>query len=197
MCQGLPGGSDGKESACNTGDTGSIPGLGRSPRKGNGYPLQYSCLENSVDREAWWATIYRVAKSQTQRKWLSMHTQNMLDSFWFYRKTETRTQGLDWNLLEKIQRRIIWVFNDVIDAEIVPDWYSDFWCILFPRAPGSGLDLPKSQPLLLKVSICRNLNFGRIFKTFSFSPFPSVSAFLGLQCMRPTADWHWFSLRKC
>ena len=52
MCQGLPGGSDGKESACNTGDTGSIPGLGRSPRKGNGYPLQYSCLENSVDREA-------------------------------------------------------------------------------------------------------------------------------------------------
>ena len=188
MCQGSPGGSDGKESACNTGDTSSIPGSGRSPRKGNGYPLQYSWLENSTDRGAWWATVYRVAKSQIQLKRLSMHTQNVLGSFWFYHKTETRTQGLDWNLLEKIQHRIIWVFNDVIDAEIVPDRHSGFWCILFPRAPGSGLGLPKSRPLLSKVSICRNLHFGRVFKTFSFSLFPSVSAFLGLQCMLPTAE---------
>ena len=52
---GFPGGSDGKESACNTGDPGSIPESGRSPREGNGYPLQYSCLENSLDRGAWWA----------------------------------------------------------------------------------------------------------------------------------------------
>ena len=44
---------------------GSIPGLGRSPGEGNGYPLQYSCLENSMDRGAWWATVYGVAKSQT------------------------------------------------------------------------------------------------------------------------------------
>ena len=48
---GLPWLPDGKESACNTGDQGSIPGLGRSPGEGNGYPLQYSCLENSMDRE--------------------------------------------------------------------------------------------------------------------------------------------------
>ena len=47
---GFPGGSDGKESARNAGDLGLIPGLGRSPREGNGYPLQYSCLENSMDR---------------------------------------------------------------------------------------------------------------------------------------------------
>ena len=47
----FPGGSDGKESACNTGDPGLIPGSGRSRGKGNGYPLQYSCLENFVDRE--------------------------------------------------------------------------------------------------------------------------------------------------
>ena len=47
---GFPGGSDGKESACSVGDLSSIPGLGRSPGKGNGYPLQYSCLENSMDR---------------------------------------------------------------------------------------------------------------------------------------------------
>ena len=58
----FPGGSDGKESACNAGDPGSIPGLGRSPGEGNGYPLQYSCLENSVDRGAWWATVHGVAK---------------------------------------------------------------------------------------------------------------------------------------
>ena len=56
--QGFPGGSDGKESACNAGDPASIPGSGRYPREGNGYPLQYSCLENSVDRRAWWATVY-------------------------------------------------------------------------------------------------------------------------------------------
>ena len=48
----FPGGSDGKESACSAGDPGSIPGLGRSPREGNGYPLQYSCLENCIGREA-------------------------------------------------------------------------------------------------------------------------------------------------
>ena len=54
--KGLPGASDSKETACNAGDLGSIPGLGRSPGEGNGHPLQYSCLENSMDREAWWAT---------------------------------------------------------------------------------------------------------------------------------------------
>ena len=59
----LPGGSDSKESACSAGDPGSIPGLGRSPREGNGYPLQYSCLRNLMDRGASWATVQRVAKS--------------------------------------------------------------------------------------------------------------------------------------
>ena len=48
----FPGGSDGKEFTCNVGDVGLIPGSGRSPREGNGYPLQYSCLENAIDREA-------------------------------------------------------------------------------------------------------------------------------------------------
>ena len=58
------GGSDGKESACNAGDLGLIPGSGRSPGEGNGNPLQYSCLENSMDSGAWEATVHGVAKSQ-------------------------------------------------------------------------------------------------------------------------------------
>ena len=64
--KGFPGGSGGKESACNAGDPGSIPGSGRSLGEGNGNPLQYSCMGNSMDRGAWWATVHRVAKSQTQ-----------------------------------------------------------------------------------------------------------------------------------
>ena len=62
---GFPGGSDGKESACNVEDLSSIPGLGRSPGEENGNPLQYSCLENHMDGGAWRATVHRVAKSRT------------------------------------------------------------------------------------------------------------------------------------
>ena len=62
---GFPGGSGSKESACNAGDLGSIPGLGRSPGGRHGNPLQYSCLQNPMDRGAWWATVYGVTKSQT------------------------------------------------------------------------------------------------------------------------------------
>ena len=56
------GGSDGKESVCNVEDPGSIPGSGRSPGEGHGNPLQYSCLENCMDRGAWWATVHGVAR---------------------------------------------------------------------------------------------------------------------------------------
>ena len=62
---GYLGGSDGKVSAYNVGDLGSIPGLGRSPGEGNGNPLQYSCLENPMDGRAWWAKVHGVAKSGT------------------------------------------------------------------------------------------------------------------------------------
>ena len=58
--------SDGKESPCNARDPGSVPGSGRSFGDGNGYLLQYSCLEKSMDRGAWWATVHRVAKSRTR-----------------------------------------------------------------------------------------------------------------------------------
>ena len=63
---GFPGGSDGKESACNVGDPDLIPGSGRSPGEGNGNPLQYSCSESIMDRGAWWATVHGVAKSQAR-----------------------------------------------------------------------------------------------------------------------------------
>ena len=63
---GFPSGSAGRELACNEGDLGSIPGLGRSRGEGKGYQLQYSCLENPVDGGAQWATVHGVARSQTE-----------------------------------------------------------------------------------------------------------------------------------
>ena len=73
MTQGFPGGSEVKASACNAGDLGSIPGLGRSPGEGNSNPLQYSCLENPMDRGAWWATLHGVAKSRTRLSDFTSH----------------------------------------------------------------------------------------------------------------------------
>ena len=63
---GFPSGSDNKESACNVGDLSLIPGLGRSPGEGHDNPVQYSCLEKSMGRGAWQATVCAVAKSQTK-----------------------------------------------------------------------------------------------------------------------------------
>ena len=64
-CGIFPGRSDSKESACTAGDPGSVPRSGGSPGKGNGNPFQYSCLENAMDRGAWWATVHGVTKSRT------------------------------------------------------------------------------------------------------------------------------------
>ena len=77
ICQGHPRWLSSKQSTYNevvTGGAGSIPGSGRSPGEGHSNPLQYSCLENSMDRGAWRTTVHGVAKSWTQLKWLSMHT---------------------------------------------------------------------------------------------------------------------------
>ena len=71
--KGFPSGSDSKESACHVGDPGSIPRLGRSPGGGHGNSLQYSCLENPMDRGAWWATAHGVAQSQTRLSDLAQH----------------------------------------------------------------------------------------------------------------------------
>ena len=61
-----------KESGCNAGDPDSIPWLGRSPREGNGYPFHYSCLENFMDRGAWWVTVHGAAESQIQLSYYDM-----------------------------------------------------------------------------------------------------------------------------
>ena len=68
LSSGFLGDPDGKESSWNAGSPGLIPGLGRSPGEGNGYPLQHSCMENPMDKGAWLATVHRVTKSWT---WLS------------------------------------------------------------------------------------------------------------------------------
>ena len=75
---GFPGGSVGKESACDAEDLSSIPGLGRSPGGGPGNPLQYSCLENPMDRGAWRAAVHGFEKSRT---WLSDLAQHVVDKF--------------------------------------------------------------------------------------------------------------------
>ena len=71
---GFLGDSDGKESAHNTGDAGLIPGSGRSPGGGNGNPFQYSCLENSINREAWWGTVHGVTESDITEQLTPLYT---------------------------------------------------------------------------------------------------------------------------
>ena len=78
--QGLSCSSVGKESACNAGDLGSIPGSGRSPGEGNGNPLQYSCLENPMDRRAWQATVHSVAR--VRHDWATNHTPTQCSPEW-------------------------------------------------------------------------------------------------------------------
>ena len=70
---GFPDGSEGKASACNAGEPGSIPGSGRSPGEGNGNPLQYSCLENPMDGEAWWAIVHGGCKESDTTERLHFH----------------------------------------------------------------------------------------------------------------------------
>ena len=93
---GFPGGSVCKESTCNSGNPGSVPGLGRSPGAGNGNPLQYSYLENSMDRGAWRAIVHGVPKSQT---WLSNQTQKQPDG----RDALSKVRGKGMGLLDPLQ----------------------------------------------------------------------------------------------
>ena len=82
MAEGLPCSSNRKESACNAGNQSSVPGSGRSSGERNGNPLQYSCLENSMDREAWQATVHGVTKGRTQLSNSHTHTCMAEDSIY-------------------------------------------------------------------------------------------------------------------
>ena len=87
-----------QESACNAGDMGLIPGSGRSPGEGHGNSLQYSCLENALDRGVWWATALGVAKNQPWLKHLSMHHAEQVHKLWFAKPF----YGL-WHLIGEVQ----------------------------------------------------------------------------------------------
>ena len=101
FCIGLPWWHNSKNSACR-GDTGSIPGSGRFPGEGNGNPLQYSCLENPIDRWAWRATVHGVAKSQT----------------WFYNCVHTHTHIHTHVLCKFCKSHLLKVMVIVIGAQL-------------------------------------------------------------------------------
>ena len=99
--QAFPGGSDGKESACNAGDPGLIPGSGKYPGEENGNPLKYSCLESPMDGGAWWALVHGVAKSQARLNDQHFHPlQSRLQS-----RTASVTGKVSQHLLAHLQRR--------------------------------------------------------------------------------------------
>ena len=98
----FPGGSDSKASTCNAGDLHSISGSGRSPGEGNGNPLQYSCLENSMDGGTWWATVHGVAKSQTR-----------LNAFTFFHY-ENKRQTTKWKKIFLICSSDIGLYSEYI-----------------------------------------------------------------------------------
>ena len=122
--RGFPGGPDGKESACNVGDPGLTPGPRRSPGEGNGYPLQYSYLDNSMDRGSWWATVHGIARSQ---KWLS----DLISSFSLFRKY----QGVSCR-----KNPFPWLFQ-LLGAAHIP--------ALWPLRSSSKLTISSLLPLLL------------------------------------------------
>ena len=102
---GSPGSSDGKESACNAGDLGSIPGLERSPGEGHGYPLWYSCLENSMDWGAWWAIVSWGHKGSDTTEQLILTVPGKISQPW--------TEGISaWMLFSALRSRIRpWVLH--------------------------------------------------------------------------------------
>ena len=116
---GFVGGSDHKRFACNAGDPGSILGLGRSPGEGNGYPLQYSCLENSLDRGAWKTTIHEVAKSWTRlSNWAHTHAM----------KGEAEEP---WQDRRKAALRIHWIGSSEQSLQVAAFRINQLWLYLF------------------------------------------------------------------
>ena len=102
---GFPGGSDGKESACNAGDPGSISGSGKSSGERNGYPLQYSCLGNSIDRGAWWATVhgYKESDMMTERLTPTLCSLSLTKNFLLKERKEGRRKEWREGEMERVK----------------------------------------------------------------------------------------------
>ena len=137
LYRGFPGSSTGKEPTCNAGDMGSVPGLGRSPGEGNGYPFPYSGLENSPDRVAWWATtVHGVTKNQTrlsdfhctenfynfhqrsrrvasQLTWKARHPNKPTEQDFWVRKKTSKTFLFFWRNRSQGNRNHRWVMTSV------------------------------------------------------------------------------------
>ena len=138
----FPGGSDGKESACHEGDWGLIPGLGRSPGEGNVNPLQYSCLENSVDRGAWGAYSPQGHKGSdtTELLTLSLFLPCVLDTI-----SVPREHILIHLLLFSWQPCDITVFSLEVDEEIRA-WRGRVTCSVSPQMVRSPAGMPTCGP---------------------------------------------------
>ena len=133
LTRDFPGGSEGKASAFNAGDLGLIPGWGRSPGEGNGNPLQYSCLENPMDGEAWWAIVHGVTKSRTRLSDLTLTISSaqfshsvVSDSLWPYELQHARppcpspTTGVHSNSCPLSQWRHPTISSSVISFSSCP-----------------------------------------------------------------------------
>ena len=147
--RGFPGGSEVKAYACNAGDLGSIPGLGRSPGEGNGNPLLYSCLENPMGGGAWWATVHRVAKSQT---WLNDFSFTFTIAFINY--------WLDYTFFKYLQYLAISIKIEVTHTQLIAI------SLRYPNNQG-GLNIPWSLTTHYFLSI-GNWLFKNIFFYYNY-----------------------------
>ena len=114
---GFPGGSDSKESSCNAGDQGLIPGLGKSPGEGNVNPLQHSCLENPMDRGAWWAVVHGVTKCWTGLNNQHARVQEGYFQWWAYKNNSL------WDFWDLIVVFTLLIFHTYIHTHT----YKDKW----------------------------------------------------------------------
>ena len=150
---GFPGGSDGKECACNARDQPSIPEARRYSGERNGYPLQYSCLENFMDRGAWQTALHRVTKSQTRQKWLRIHTQYIVFEMHFpiqFPLKATTKRKVTWEIAQiwcqslEISANIQHIHTHLIHIFFCPKWPPSRISFLMPavgwkRLPASHL----------------------------------------------------------
>ena len=131
--QAITGGSRGKESACSAWDRGSIPGSGRSPGEGNGYPLQYSCLENSTDRGAWWARAMWGHKQSDTTEWLILQAITFFPFFFFClpRSYFDSFVSCNWDTVE---------WNPDLLLKTVPDssLFCEDWAVSLAQSIGAG-----------------------------------------------------------